>query len=925
MITGDYKNITPSVQKNRTTIHKINDTPSAEYLTFANKNSNDYVEFTTKDNSAEKLISDLNEIKSKQGLIGKLWDGFKNLTHIGAGSNKAQNKIEQYKKGEISYEEALEAVNKYKEGQKTCVDIAADMVSGIAAVGAFAAAVPTGGTSLVAGLAIATGAGAGVKVGVKATDAALADREYKGSDLIYDTATGAVNGLFAPVANGVGASVTKTVGKKMGLTVIKEGTNEVVEQAAKQGIKSIVTQQGVDVIGGTIVNRVIATGAGMAVDGAIGGATDNMVRAALNGDNVLEAGLEGAAGGLIMSPVIGGGFKLAGKAGRTINNTITTNKLFKEGMETTFKQGDMGDCALLSMLNGMMKNTDTQDKIKKSITKSVGGDYHVNIGGKTITVAKSQLTDEMLADVSGIKIFEAAYKQLDDIQGGFAQDVAKQFGLNPIHITSDVINDETLDKIASESSAVLSLGSYVENPDGTKVKHYFSIQKVDPKTKTVTVVDPYDTSKAIELSYDEVKLKAISIDGGAKGETTLPTADSDDINPFYGKKKPQADTNPSDNFIKELNSQTGVTKAQFDEMLSKLGESLDMDCVYAKLQAYSIPQDDFIGLYQRLSKEMSPQEAITSVVKAIEVYPKMVESAYFTPYKLSLENVSDIYYKINTYDYSGIQDILFEIDPDMAIHCSEMFTKKEAGKELEAIISMAQQDTYSVLKPEHVADLGIINGEPKKIIFPNSQAAKNMAAVAPDAQALIKSNMITLDLYSIAREQGLLQPEDITFKIKNADGYVTQLSSICDKLDKDGFKSLTTYEIHALTDKFSSMYDKNPDFAKAVNKYIKNNKTNITTIYQYIACMQMKGQKVLSKYNVSISDHALIRMLDRNAVSIFDTTQCRYLEFEEVLEQIAKAAKNSTKEKVQFKIGNTPIELILEGENFDKIRTVILN
>lgn len=277
-----------------------------------------------------QLRQSLNETKSKQGFIGKLWDGFKNLTGIGAGSSKAEKAITDYENGKISKEEMEKAVNGYTEGQKMVVDVVADMASGILAIGAFALAVPTGGASLAVGLGLATAVGAGSKVLIKGGDALLTGKEYSGKDLLYDTVTGGINGVLAPVTNGIGNTVTKTIGTKLGLTIVKEGAEEVVEQGVKQGVKqglkSIVLNQTTDVIGGTVAKRAVALGAGMAVDGALGGAADNMVRAGLNGENVLEAGVQGAVGGLIMAPVIGGGFRVAGKAGKALGNKINTGK-----------------------------------------------------------------------------------------------------------------------------------------------------------------------------------------------------------------------------------------------------------------------------------------------------------------------------------------------------------------------------------------------------------------------------------------------------------------------------------------------------------------------------------------------------------------------------------------------------------------------
>lgn len=517
----------------------INST-SAKYAPIKNNtDENAFVTFESetkkeKNNEVADLRKTLKETKEKQGFIGKLWDGFKNITKIGAGSSKAEKAITDFENGKISKEEMEKAVNGYTEGQKMVVDVVADVASGILAVGAFALAVPTGGASLAVGLGVATVVGSGVKVGIKAGDAKATGKEYTGKDLLYDTATGAINGLLAPVTNGIGNTVTKTIGTKFGLTVLKEGGEEVVEQGVKQGLKqgfkSMVLNQTTDVVGGTLGKRAIALGAGMAVDGALGGASDNMVRAGLNGENIFKAGVEGAIGGMIMAPVIGGGFRVAGKVGRALNNRIVTNKVLPDGLATKFKQGSVGDCALLSTIDGMLNNPNTAGKIKNSITKTLGGDYNVKIGNKVVKVAKSSLTDEMLSDTSGIKLFEAAYKQLNgSLDGGFAEVVAKEFGLNPVHIANDAITDELLDKLAkNQNDAVLSLGTLVDS-DGTITntngsRHYFTIKNIDTDSKMVTLTSPTDTSQAIKLTYDEVKNMGISIDGGTTKTIDLPNS-----------------------------------------------------------------------------------------------------------------------------------------------------------------------------------------------------------------------------------------------------------------------------------------------------------------------------------------------------------------------------------------------------------------
>ena len=681
----------------------------------------DSFEYQTSDinANARELYDELEQTREDQGIIGKLWDGFKNLTGFGAGSNKAQSAIEQYENGEISYEEALQKVENYKEGQETCVDVVGDIVSGIVAVGAFALAVPTGGTSLIAGLGLAAAAGAGSKIAVKAGDAIIGGREYSGKDLLYDSATGAVNGLFAPVTNGVGACVTKTVGKKLGLTVVKEGTKEAIEQGAKQGLKSIITQQGVDVIGGTFAKRAAATAAGMAIDGAIGGSTDNMIRAALDGEDlagILQAGVEGAAGGLIMSPVIGGGFKVAGKLGKNLNNKITTKALFKDGMNTTFKQGQTGDCALLSFLNGAMNNPETQDTIKKSITKSIGGDYHIRIGNQTIDIPKSALTDEMLSDTTGIKLFEAAYKKAGgSIDGEFADSVARQFGFNPVHITGDLITDETLDKIAKEQGAILSLGAKVDS-DGNIAKeganHYFSIQSIDPDTKTVKVINPYDTSKTIELSYEDVKKFALSIDGGTKGETNLPNAlrSADDIS-FAGKTEELSET-IEQYYQGKINSAIKHSDIQGQQILCNWKDE------------YGIPDAD--GKYMAAVRELLKDGGAADMFLD-EAFPKLDKTTRNNAKKVLgeyLENNLDIY------SYDRIRAILSDFGEQIEKIDNPVFYIPKKGKSYDIIATLYKEtnsNAHFVTGKEMLQEYCAVNPGANIIIMDDCLASGNSA------------------------------------------------------------------------------------------------------------------------------------------------------------------------------------------------------
>lgn len=290
----------------------------------------------------------------------------------------------------------------------------------------------------------------------------------------------------------------------------------------------------------------------MMVDGAVSGASDGAIRAIAQGrySDILSDTISGFAGGAIMSPVIGGGMRIATKAGTTVlnkfNNKLTLSNVLPDGTSTKFSQGEVGDCALLSIFDGILGNKNTAKQLKESIMTNANGDYSVCIGDEIVKVARDSLSDEALSDTTGVRIIESAYKQLmgvDSLDGGFADVVAKQFGMNPVHINSDTISDEVLGKIQkeiSEGNAILSLGMKVDtdgviDPNGT-IQHYFSIKGIDTDSKMITVVDTYDTSKIINIPLENVKTSGVSIDGGTIKTTELPNvARSADETMFFGR------------------------------------------------------------------------------------------------------------------------------------------------------------------------------------------------------------------------------------------------------------------------------------------------------------------------------------------------------------------------------------------------------
>lgn len=358
----------------------------------------------------------LNKTKDEQGFIGSSWDWIKNKTGIGDGSDKAQKQIEterkllnqiktgkiskkdfkevtgldyskenleKFKRGELS--QATAKIDGYKQGQEMASDVAGDMISGIAAVGIYTAAVAaapfTGGASIAIGITAATASGALIKTGVKALDTVGTDRKYTLKDFGHDCATGAFSGALAPITGGLGGAVGKTVATKLGIQAVKqvgkEVAEEVVEQGVKQGVKqglktALTNPTGYEYVGGTLVKRGIAMTAEMATDGALGGAIDGGFRAGLDNDwdadAIIDGTIEGGVGGALMAPIIGGGFKAAGKGGQKLGEKIKGNKGANEVAEVAISKKIMTgkEAGVVSHANNKTNDINSNAKSKEN-------------------------------------------------------------------------------------------------------------------------------------------------------------------------------------------------------------------------------------------------------------------------------------------------------------------------------------------------------------------------------------------------------------------------------------------------------------------------------------------------------------------------------------------------------------------------------
>ncbi len=569
--------------------------------------------------SLEVSLNDIDEefktAKKSNGWLSGAWDKFKDVTHIGAGSNKTKKEIEVLKKsikelnsnpdkfvetykkvtgkeltdedltkllnGEISFKDILkanESLNKYTEGQKMVTDVVGDIVSGIVSVGAVAvgsalgicAAPFTAGASLglvAAGLGVGAAAGAAVKVAIKGSDCIGNEKKYELKDIGYDLITGSINGAMGPVSNAIGGATGTAVMKAMGMKSL--------ETTAKNAVVKMTAQ------------RVIATGADMVVDGTISGATDGFARALGEGriEDIPKEMMTGAVGGAIAAPIIGGGFKIAGKAGSAAGHAIQK----AVGKEVSENVGDVVAREIGGTVAGEVAEQtgkQTAEVVGGEVAEQVGKETAENIAGEAAEKAGKEVAENIGGEVAE----QTGKEAVETVNDGIVNNVIKEAD-DPIVINQDINNNVDINLSPTEA---LDPTSLPPSPIDTDV--HSNVQDVTPdtsKTKVNTgeqnspriLVDDVDVAQKakIDAKISELQAKSSKIsfadfkleDGSTSKFMIFEGTQGGSNSGYYVKN-----TNTGELFYVKYASKTGkggVTQSQAEVLSSKLYKLAGID------------------------------------------------------------------------------------------------------------------------------------------------------------------------------------------------------------------------------------------------------------------------------------------------------------------------------------------------------------
>lgn len=589
------------------------------------------------------VSTNLKKAEDENGFIGSTWSGIKNITGIGDSSDNVreqqeiekklleqfnttdQNRtkvfkeltgfdyteenLEKFIKGEIKLKSEI-ALNGYKDGQAMAVDVGADIVSGVAAVGIYTAAVAaapfTGGGSIAVGIAAAGASGAAIKTGMKAADAAAGGREYSLKDAAHDAATGTFSGVIAPVTGGLGGAVGKTVATKLGVQAVKQVGKEVAESAVESGVKqtiktALTNPTGYEYVGGNIAKKSLALGAEMATDGAVGGSVDNAFRTAIDGgslEDVAQAAGEGFVGGAILSPVIGGGMKSVGK--------ISEHFSFKNNLEVPEKEKFLSN----------IENFDVSEKLKTANTREDFASIRDAIKNMPSGQDKAILQQEYIA------------KYNEWIKSSERPDIRMEYRANSLlneriqnACIKDGIIDENLLKIANDlkvTSENVSKDVYLSESTDITIEGIIKLIKDLPQEQRQEVADSAKelfTNSHVRNGVVDMIISACIEENNSKPIKFNNAAFKEIINLFDMKNKTNPSTNDfsyslkvaeiANSAIRYTYDSNGKLVKSFDEVnfnIAKLYSEFNKDALHIDFRYAKDKDTDLIDISKLDSK-----------------------------------------------------------------------------------------------------------------------------------------------------------------------------------------------------------------------------------------------------------------------------------------------------------------------------------
>ena len=361
--------------------------------------------------------------------------------------------------------------------------------------------------------------------------------------------------------------------------------------------------------------------------------------------------------------------------------------------------------------------------------------------------------------------------------------------------------------------------------------------------------------------------------------------------------------------------------------LLKLTSKEEAECIHS-IEA------DFGGDLKEIEELYGKDEIIGRLANAADAKRyafSIKENALFTPYKLSLDEISRLNLAIQANDIEGINKILEMNNPELFKSLGSVVEHYNLLMDLSQNLKSFQNELDITPHQELTFD---VNGS-KKTIKTNEnipQKAVNIRDI--NIIELIKSNLLTKECIDILKKMSLDIPDRMKIAKHNSiygkNKHETNFDEILKKIESSGYESLTTFEIHHLTDVFASLAEQNEVFKNRIKQPPIAKKSQ--SIYAYVSGIKQNIDNLLKGTNLEIREHCIMKMIDRDVYNPVDNTKVRVLSFAEMTNLIKERAiteikKNKTGQTAYNftipELGGNGIEIMLKQSETAKNKYII--
>ncbi len=205
---------------------------------------------------------------------------------------------------------------------------------------------------------------------------------------------------------------------------------------------------------------------------------------------------------------------------RSVNAPPVGNNGNNSGSYSDFKQGQTGDCGVLSAIMSTANDKDGKAILDKSLTRNQDGSYDVRFAGapnEVFHVSAQELGNTKLSNGDAkVKALEIAFKKYQEAHGkkfegtGGAEAIKLLTGKTTTNLKDTTHNPGQLKQallgLARKDGDGLSLeiGASKLNGEDFGGMHAISITNIDPDTGTVSYKNPWHAGKTETMSLDQL-------------------------------------------------------------------------------------------------------------------------------------------------------------------------------------------------------------------------------------------------------------------------------------------------------------------------------------------------------------------------------------------------------------------------------------